>query len=702
MFRVQSGKTSSVARISRLLVQRCAALPQVAHFSTADDDSEGNSKTKADFDDIMKRIKRKTVLNQKQKKSGLKGRPVPFRSGSPTGSVHPAATVDNDEDDGDDESIFSSETVYADDMPSSKESRSGDSWSKLANPELEEDEVPLGKLGTGMSEEHMANLVKTGLFRMSSNGNLVFVVKNSNLLKMQMQEEFDLKVRPLLRKLEEAQASGDDTKSESLLDQIIQLEQRSIISNVPPPQFTKLERMRLKDPKAAVEFDYDIPEYRDPHPEAFNPRNRLDLRDPKQFYQAVKEVLSDSPNALAMADYDFEDLPTEALDELNLLAEELMQWDESDHPLDVMKEANVTEPSSLYQIPEVERRNQLQKRLDKESFHDDAKLAASFNPQHELHVKYLKFIESRPEVITPPEKYYDTVEDAMDDAIKAVEEDIEARLAASLRQEEKVLNNEEAVNRLAEIMAKAVIMSMDQKSVGPDVTSPNAFKEGRFKDSFVIPQTRSENDEEYMEMKGQVFSGERDWIDEHVQIHPEEAEERATGAFEEMPKDIRLIRMDPQLNLKETAPFLVEDSPGDSVVDEPWEILKKRLLSKKGCPICLGRSCKPLVPIDYTNIRLLNEFISPAGSIIAKRFTGVCAKRQRQISRAIKLSRSMGLMPYFAKWDFRPFDPVLDIVKLDPRHEYNAEGVVNLSSELNSDQDSRFAQERLEQLEKMG
>jgi small subunit ribosomal protein S18 len=50
--------------------------------------------------------------------------------------------------------------------------------------------------------------------------------------------------------------------------------------------------------------------------------------------------------------------------------------------------------------------------------------------------------------------------------------------------------------------------------------------------------------------------------------------------------------------------------------------------------------------IDYKNVVLLRKFISAEGKILPRRLTGVTAKQQRQLARAIKNGRMMGLLPF--------------------------------------------------------
>ena len=49
--------------------------------------------------------------------------------------------------------------------------------------------------------------------------------------------------------------------------------------------------------------------------------------------------------------------------------------------------------------------------------------------------------------------------------------------------------------------------------------------------------------------------------------------------------------------------------------------------------------------IDYRDYELLRKFMTERGKIIAGRITGTTARQQRQIKRAIRRARVMGLLP---------------------------------------------------------
>lgn len=63
---------------------------------------------------------------------------------------------------------------------------------------------------------------------------------------------------------------------------------------------------------------------------------------------------------------------------------------------------------------------------------------------------------------------------------------------------------------------------------------------------------------------------------------------------------------------------------------------------RKSCPFS-----GPNAPtIDYKDVRLLQRFISERGKIVPSRITAVSAKKQRELARAIKRARFLGLLPY--------------------------------------------------------
>jgi small subunit ribosomal protein S18 len=63
---------------------------------------------------------------------------------------------------------------------------------------------------------------------------------------------------------------------------------------------------------------------------------------------------------------------------------------------------------------------------------------------------------------------------------------------------------------------------------------------------------------------------------------------------------------------------------------------------RKTCPFS-----GPHAPtIDYTDVKLLGRFTSERGKIVPSRITAVSAKKQRELTKAIKRARFLALMPY--------------------------------------------------------
>jgi small subunit ribosomal protein S18 len=66
---------------------------------------------------------------------------------------------------------------------------------------------------------------------------------------------------------------------------------------------------------------------------------------------------------------------------------------------------------------------------------------------------------------------------------------------------------------------------------------------------------------------------------------------------------------------------------------------------RKTCPF----SAKDAPRIDYKDVRLLSGFLSERGKIMPSRITAVSTKKQRELARAIKRARHIGLLPYLVK-----------------------------------------------------
>lgn len=61
---------------------------------------------------------------------------------------------------------------------------------------------------------------------------------------------------------------------------------------------------------------------------------------------------------------------------------------------------------------------------------------------------------------------------------------------------------------------------------------------------------------------------------------------------------------------------------------------------RKSSPLAAGEK------VDYKDVRRLQRFLTERGKILPRRATGLTAKQQRQVSRAIKRARQIALLPY--------------------------------------------------------
>ena len=63
---------------------------------------------------------------------------------------------------------------------------------------------------------------------------------------------------------------------------------------------------------------------------------------------------------------------------------------------------------------------------------------------------------------------------------------------------------------------------------------------------------------------------------------------------------------------------------------------------RKSCPFTGDKAPK----IDYKDVKLLLRYVSERGKMVPSRITAVSAKKQRELARAIKRARFLGLLPY--------------------------------------------------------
>ncbi len=63
---------------------------------------------------------------------------------------------------------------------------------------------------------------------------------------------------------------------------------------------------------------------------------------------------------------------------------------------------------------------------------------------------------------------------------------------------------------------------------------------------------------------------------------------------------------------------------------------------RKSCPVCESG----VRVLDYKDERTLSRFLTERGKIIPARLSGMCARHQRQLGRAIKRARHLALLPF--------------------------------------------------------
>lgn len=65
----------------------------------------------------------------------------------------------------------------------------------------------------------------------------------------------------------------------------------------------------------------------------------------------------------------------------------------------------------------------------------------------------------------------------------------------------------------------------------------------------------------------------------------------------------------------------------------------------KSCPFQNGK----IKEIDYKDPITLKKFITEEGKIVPSRITGVSAKKQRELAKAIRRARYLALLPYCSR-----------------------------------------------------
>ena len=73
--------------------------------------------------------------------------------------------------------------------------------------------------------------------------------------------------------------------------------------------------------------------------------------------------------------------------------------------------------------------------------------------------------------------------------------------------------------------------------------------------------------------------------------------------------------------------------------------MARAVRKRKVCPY----TSNPSLIIDYKNPKQLRQHLTEGGKIVPRRITGVSAKYQRKIAKAIKRARQLALLPYSAR-----------------------------------------------------
>jgi small subunit ribosomal protein S18 len=65
-------------------------------------------------------------------------------------------------------------------------------------------------------------------------------------------------------------------------------------------------------------------------------------------------------------------------------------------------------------------------------------------------------------------------------------------------------------------------------------------------------------------------------------------------------------------------------------------------MAEKSCYFCTNN----IKDIDYQDVETLKRFLDAQAKIIAAKYSGVCAKHQRRLAKAIKRARILALLPF--------------------------------------------------------
>ncbi len=63
------------------------------------------------------------------------------------------------------------------------------------------------------------------------------------------------------------------------------------------------------------------------------------------------------------------------------------------------------------------------------------------------------------------------------------------------------------------------------------------------------------------------------------------------------------------------------------------------------CPFCKDAARE----IDYKDLRLITRYIAERGRMTPARVSGLCAKHQREVAKAIKRARFLAFLPFVSE-----------------------------------------------------
>jgi small subunit ribosomal protein S18 len=75
--------------------------------------------------------------------------------------------------------------------------------------------------------------------------------------------------------------------------------------------------------------------------------------------------------------------------------------------------------------------------------------------------------------------------------------------------------------------------------------------------------------------------------------------------------------------------------------------VESHVIAQKTKPLCVLTTYK--IPLDYKNVALLSRFVSENGRILPRHLTHLKLKKQKELAKTIRRSRTAGLLPFVSK-----------------------------------------------------